>query len=221
MNRIYKILLVLSILAILTGVATSVENKTGVIKQESKQGTINGTTINQTADWHIAIEDWPPWDSSSQVQSTNAKNIFMKVDFIPPTDWVDIQGYYDQLNYFQLPITIKLVNGTNMPMKYKDIFIYIDEYETWYEGGWFTCNCWRYNYITTYYKKRNTGSTGYAEYLFSLPYKGYDRTMYSISINYWAPNGDYTYYTKNTKVAWYINTAGAPPTKAQLDKKLN
>jgi hypothetical protein len=209
MKQISKILLVLSIMAILAGTAIGTDRTNQIIN-----GTINQTT----SDAEIATRAWSPWDSSSIAQSTNTKNVFMKIDYIPQTEWIDIEGYYDQLNYFQLPITVKLVNGANLPIKNQNVNVYIDEYQMWWEGGWFTCNCWRYQYKTTYANKKNTGTSGNTEFLFSLPYKGYDRVFYKIQVSYKGTNTDYAYYKKNIRGAWYINTKSAKDIIDQINR---
>lgn len=102
----------------------------------------------------------------------------------------------------------ELYKPINKPIKYRNVYIWIDEYKTWYEGGWFSCYCWRYEYKATYSRTKNTGSTGSFETLYNLGYKGYDRTLYNVQIYTQDSIGKYTSYTKNIKVAWYINEGG-------------
>ena len=141
--------------------------------------------------------NYPPDDSTSARLSTNTNNIFMKVDYIPQTDWVDITGYYSQSNYFQLPISVKLVDSINNPLKYQNIYEYIYEYK---DNGF-----GYYQYIRSYSKSGSTGTTGIFESLFSLPYRGYYKSMYITIISFSDANGNYATYRKNIHAAWYIN----------------
>jgi hypothetical protein len=130
----------------------------------------------------------------------------MKIDYLPDTNWVDIEGYYNQINYFQLPISVKLVNGTNAPIKYRDIKVTIDEYKEGFLD---------YILVKSYSKTVKTSSTGNAEFLFSFPYKGYDRELFRVKIQYYDPiTGNYAYRRQNFHVAWYINTVSAFDPKA-------
>lgn len=89
------------------------------------------------------------------------------------------------------------MDGTNTPIKYRDIKVWIDEYRGDYSSG--------YTFIKSYSKTVKTSSTGNAEFLFSFPYKGYDRELFRVKIQYYDSNiGDYTYRRQNIHVAWYI-----------------
>lgn len=210
MKQIYKTIVSVFIVLMLASTIDA--------QEQNKEKIINGTNV--TTDSHIQIVGSPPWDSPSILQETNTNNMFMKIEYIPYTEWVDVQGNYGRSNYFQLPISVKLVNASNVPIKYRNVYIWIDEYKTWYEGGWFTCNCWRYEYKTTYSKTKNTGSTGTFEALYNLGYKGYDRTLYNVQIYTSDSTGKYTSYTKNIKVAWYINEGGKTKTQERIDKAI-
>lgn len=173
-------------------------------KIPDKDKIIDG--MNTTTDSYIQITGSPPWDSVSIRQDSNTNNVFMKVTDIPFTEWVDVMGYYNQKNYFQLPISVKLVTTTGSPVTNRNVYIRISEYKTWYEGGLFRCNCWKYQYVISYATTKNTGSTGVATLLQNIVYRGYDRTLYNIYIYTADASGKYTSYSKNVKVAWYINT---------------
>ncbi len=199
---------IMSVLIILTLAATV------VLGANEDKKIVNGTV--NTSESKVQITGSPPWDSLSTIQWTNTNNMFMKIEYVPNTEWIDIEGYFDQPNYFQLPINVKFVNGSNAALKYKNIYANVDEYKMWYEGGLFKCNCWKYEYLTSYFKSKNTGSSGNVDFLYSFKYRGHDRTFYKLNIYHYDSSGKYVEYYKNLRVAWYINTAGYNPATKKI-----
>lgn len=146
------------------------------------------------------ILSWQPYDSTSTLQSSNTNDVFMKISGIRDTDWYDIEGYYNQPNYLQLPITVELMNKTNYPIKYKYVQAYVQEYDS----------NWRYR-STVYSTNKRTSSSGRTDFLVSIPYKGYEILNYRVLIYYDDPNSDkFVYYGKRFHSHWYINPVSSP-----------
>lgn len=53
----------------------------GIVEAKVKTTSPSNTTVSQ-------ILGWPPWDGTYPVQSTNTKNVFMKIDYLIDADWM-------------------------------------------------------------------------------------------------------------------------------------
>lgn len=153
------------------------------------------------------------FEAAAVILETNTNDVFMKISGIDGVgvgeeqkNHFDIWGYYDQLNYFNLPITVELVNKYNHPIKYRNVTISIYEYA---EKGY---------YRNVYHKKVKTSASGKVDFLFSYPYKGYPRSRFDILIGYDDPySNKYALYERFIQTNWYIqsSTAGKFPEKYQ------
>lgn len=215
MNRNIKIGIVLGIL-IVASVFVAMAAPSGVGDGGAGGGSpkiLNPTQVqkeldaknqkNQTVDQSSSTESSilatsnPPWDSRSPNQQSNTKNYMLKVDYIPQTEWTDIQGSYAQQNYFDLPISVKLVNSANSPIGSQKIYVWIYEYK---DNGFGS-----YQYITSYSNTKSTDSAGNADFIYSFPYRGYFKSMYKVYVYWTGGNSEFKQIIYNVHTAWYIN----------------
>ncbi len=139
--------------------------------------------------------------TTSVVQESNTNNIYMKLSDIW-SPYYDVYGYYDQLNYWTLPVTIELVNGTNYPYKYKTVNVYLYDLTT-------------RRYI--YSRSLTTDSQGKATAFLSHQYTGRSYNQMRLQILFSNTDGKYNYYKRYFDIYWYISTRPATAISSDID----